>query len=84
MKLGHHLPWEEYEKILQPHELPQMPGSPATPDHPWRLRAAYGLVGMLVAMTGSLGNAVVTANILATNGVIHVIDTLIVPPSLSA
>ena len=27
---------------------------------------------------------VVTANILATNGVIHVIDTVIVPPSLSA
>jgi len=27
---------------------------------------------------------VITANILATNGVIHVIDTVIVPPSLSA
>jgi len=27
---------------------------------------------------------VTTANILATNGVIHVIDTVIVPPSLSA
>ena len=27
---------------------------------------------------------VVTADILATNGVIHVIDTVIVPPSLSA
>lgn len=75
MKLGHHLPWEEYEKTLQPHELPQMPGSPATPDHPWRLRAAYGLVGMLVAMTGSLGNAVVTANIQSLAGHLGVTTT---------
>ena len=29
------------------------------------------------------GSTVVTADILATNGVIHVIDTVIVPPSLA-
>nr|WP_313430103.1 MFS transporter [Brevundimonas diminuta] len=56
------LPWEEFFATLKPHERPVMPGSPSTPDHtmPWRL--AYGLVGALVTMTGSLGNAAVTAN----------------------
>ena len=75
MRQGHQLPWEEYEKTLQPHEKPQMAGSPATPDHPWRLRAAYGLVGLLVAVTGSLGNAVVTANLQSLAGHLGVSTT---------
>lgn len=75
MKRPHDLTWEEYEKTLQPHEMPQMPGSPATPDHPWRLRAAYGGIGLLVAMTGSLGNAVVTANIQSLAGHLGVTTT---------
>lgn len=61
----HHwdLPWEDYLATLKPHERPVLPGSPATPDHttPWRL--AYGLVGILVALTGQLGNAAVTASV---------------------
>jgi MFS family permease len=75
MRLGHHLPWEEYEKTLKPHEKPQMPGSPATPDLPGRLRAMYGAVGVLVAMTGSLGNAVVTANLQSLAGHLGVTTT---------
>jgi hypothetical protein len=63
MSRGHELSWEEYERTLQPHERPTMPGSPATPDHPWRRRAAYGATGFVVALTGSLGNAAVQANL---------------------
>ena len=59
---GRHLPWEQYVETLQPHERPMMPGSPATPDHPALLRLAYGGVGVLVSLTGSLGNAAITAN----------------------
>lgn len=57
------LPWEDYLATLKPHERPVLPGSPATPDHttPWRL--AYAFVGVLVALTGSLGNAAVTADL---------------------
>lgn len=75
MSHPHDLPWEEYEKTLQPHEKPTLLGSPATPDHHWRLRIAYGLVGLLVAMTGSLGNAVVTANIQSLAGHLGVTTT---------
>lgn len=75
MRYGHNLPWEEYEKTLQPHEKPQMPGSPATPDLPGRVRAMYGAVGVLVAMTGSLGNAVVTANIQSLAGHLGITTT---------
>ncbi len=63
MSHGHDLSWEEYERSLKPHERPTMPGSPATPDHHWRRRIAYGATGFVVAMTGSLGNAAVQANL---------------------
>ncbi|MDO7896910.1 MFS transporter [Pseudomonas citrulli] len=46
-----------------PHEKPSMPGSPSTPLHPPLKRLAFGLVGLLVAITGGLGNALVTANL---------------------
>jgi len=57
-----HLPWAEYLETLKPHERPMLPGSPATPDHtaPWRL--AYAGTGVLITATGSIGNAIVTAN----------------------
>jgi len=57
-----HLPWSEYVETLQPHERPMMPGSPATPDHTTPYRLAYAGVGLLVTATGSLGNAMITAN----------------------
>ncbi|MDR0210727.1 MAG: MFS transporter [Pseudomonas putida] len=46
-----------------PHEKPSLPGSPSTPLHAPGKRLAYGAVGLLVAITGGLGNALVTANL---------------------
>lgn len=40
-----------------------MPGSPSTPLHSPPKRLAFGMVGLLVAITGGLGNALVTANL---------------------
>lgn len=60
--------WDRYQQTLKPHERPTMPGSPATPDHPAMRRLAYALVGILVALTGSLGNAAVSANIPGLQG----------------
>jgi MFS family permease len=57
------LPWDDFLATLKPHERPALPGSPATPDHSTPMRWAYAAVGILVALTGSLGNAAVTANI---------------------
>jgi MFS family permease len=57
------LPWDEYVETLKPHERPMLPGSPATPEHPARLRAAYAGIGVLVTLTGGLGNAMVSANV---------------------
>jgi MFS family permease len=51
-----------------PHERPAIPGSAATPDHaPWR-RILYGLVGVVVGVTGGLGAAVVTVNLPVLQG----------------
>ena len=46
-----------------PHEKPAIPGSPSTPLHPTPKRLAFGIVGLLVAITGGLGNALVVANL---------------------
>ena len=46
-----------------PHEKPMLLGSPSTPFHSTPKRIAYGIVGLLVCMTGALGNAMVTANL---------------------
>ena len=51
-----------------PHEKPVLPGSPSTPLHAPGKRLAYGLVGLLVAITGGLGNALVTANLVFLQG----------------
>ena len=40
-----------------PHEKPSLPGSPSTPLHSPAKRLAFGVVGLLVAITGGLGNA---------------------------
>ncbi|MFL9676713.1 MFS transporter [Pseudomonas sp. NFACC42-2] len=49
-------PWE-------PHERPSLPGSPSTPLHPTHKRWLFAMVGVLVAITGGLGNALVIANL---------------------
>ena len=46
-----------------PHERPLLPGSPSTPLHSDRRRLAYLIVGFIVALTGGLGNALVTVNL---------------------
>lgn len=50
-------------KDWAPHERPAMPGSPSTPLHSTQKRWAYALVGVIVALTGGLGNALVVANL---------------------
>lgn len=51
-----------------PHEAPVMPGSPGSPDHPGRRRAAYIAVGVLLGLTGGFGNALVAANTTTLGG----------------
>lgn len=46
-----------------PHERPTIPGSPSTPLHPTPKRLAFAVVGVIVALTGGLGNALVVANL---------------------
>ena len=52
----------------QPHEKPSLPGSPSTPLHSNPKRLAYALVGLLVALTGGLGNSLVVANLIYLQG----------------
>ena len=52
---------ESYQ--FKPHERPIIPGSPFNPDHPSYRMWAYGAIGVLAALTGGLGNALVTANL---------------------
>jgi hypothetical protein len=39
----------------QPHEKPALLGSPSTPEHSTPKRIAYGVVGLLVCLTGRWG-----------------------------
>lgn len=45
-----------------------MPGSPANPDHPNGRRAAYGVIAVLIGLTGGLGNAMVSVNLQQLQG----------------
>jgi MFS family permease len=51
-----------------PHERPLLPGSPSTPLHSTPRRVAYLVVGFIVAITGGLGNALVSVNLLYAQG----------------
>lgn len=59
----HDQPWE-----FAPHERAVLPGSPASPDHTTGLRYAYGAVGILVGLTGGLGNALISVNTTTLQG----------------
>jgi MFS family permease len=50
-------------RVWAPHERPTLPGSPSTPLHSTGKRWAFALVGVIVALTGGLGNALVVANL---------------------
>ncbi|MBJ7313545.1 MFS transporter [Rugamonas sp. CCM 8940] len=58
-----------------PHERPLLPGSPSTPLHSDRRRYAYLIVGLIVALTGGLGNALVTVNLPYLQGSLGVYST---------
>lgn len=45
-----------------------MPGSPGSPEHHVRLRIAFAAVGVLLGLTGGLGNALVAVNTTALQG----------------
>ena len=51
-----------------PHEKPMLPGSPSTPLHAPSKRIAFGLIGLLISITGALSNALVTANLTNLQG----------------
>jgi MFS family permease len=52
-----------------PEERPTFPGSPSFPrKRSWPMRVAYLLVGAIVTLTGGLGNALVTANLVYLQG----------------
>lgn len=48
---------------FQPHERPFLPGSPATPEHPFGRRVAYFAIGILLGLTGGLSNGLLLANL---------------------
>ncbi|CAH0303108.1 hypothetical protein SRABI118_04472 [Massilia sp. Bi118] len=51
-----------------PDERPTMPGGPSFPAHSTPRRIAFFLVGTLVTITGGLGNALVTVNLVNLQG----------------
>jgi MFS family permease len=55
-----------------PDERPTFPGSPSFPAHSDVRRAAYFIVGMLVTLTGGLGNALATVNLVNLQGTLGV------------
>ncbi|HJU99734.1 MAG TPA: MFS transporter [Burkholderiaceae bacterium] len=59
-------------QVWLPHERPALPGSPSTPLHSDARRAAYLVVGLIVALTGGLGNALVSVNLPYLQGALGV------------
>ncbi|UIJ45155.1 MFS transporter [Sphingomonas cannabina] len=51
-----------------PHEMPAMPGSPGSPEHPNRRRIAYGIIAVLLGLTGGFGSALISANTTTLQG----------------
>ena len=55
-----------------PDERPTLPGGPSFPKHSTPRRIAYFLIGTLVTITGGLGNALVTVNLVNLQGTLGV------------
>src|SRR3546814_12116498 len=49
--------------LFKPHERPLMPGSPATPDHPFGRRIGYFVIGVLLGLAGGFSNGLLIANL---------------------
>jgi MFS family permease len=55
-----------------PDERPTLPGGPSFPKHSTPRRIAFFLIGTLVTITGGLGNALVTVNLINLQGTLGV------------
>jgi MFS family permease len=55
-----------------PDERPTLPGGPSFPRHSTPRRIAFFLIGTLVTLTGGLGNALVTVNLVNLQGTLGV------------
>jgi hypothetical protein len=53
----------ESEYHFLPTERPLIPGSAATPEHPFKRKVGYVLIAMLLVLTGNFGNAMVTVHV---------------------
>lgn len=60
----------EYQ--FKPHERPFLPGSPATPEHPFRRRIGYAAIGVLIALTAGLSNGLLIANLAQIQGALGI------------
>ncbi|MEH3158615.1 MAG: MFS transporter [Sphingomonas taxi] len=58
---------EEHWEFL-PHERPVLPGSPGTVEHATHHRIAYGVIAVLLGLTGGFGNALISANTYTLQG----------------
>src|SRR5450830_720689 len=62
-------------QVWLPHERPLLPGSPSSPLHATPRRLAFFVVGFIVAITGGLGNALVSVNLPYLQGSLGVFTT---------
>ncbi|BBD96985.1 MFS transporter [Sphingobium amiense] len=60
--------FQEQQWEFAPHERSPLPGAPATPDHPAARRLLYGLIGVLIAVTGGFGTALIAVNLTYLQG----------------
>ncbi len=56
------------EYVLKPHEQPLIPGSPATPDHPFSRRIAYFTIGVFLGLVSGFQNGLLLANLTVVQG----------------
>jgi len=57
------MPLQSGGYTFKPHEMPFMPGSPASPDHPQKRRIAYLAIGLLLALSSGFQNGLLTASL---------------------
>ena len=63
----------EYQ--FAPEERPIFPGSPAAPAHPLGRRLTYALIAVIVGISATLGNALVTVNLANLQGALSLYTT---------